>query len=80
IELLTSAGASADSLDEAADDVVSQLALQPLHLRHKMQNMFKSCHFKNQAAAQQEGVTTNKYAQRNGSISSDWPGINREDS
>jgi len=42
--------------------------------------MFKSRHFEDQAAAQQEGVTTDKYAQRNGSISSDWPGIYCKDS
>jgi hypothetical protein len=46
---LTLKGASAG---DAADDVVPQLALQPLHLRHQMQNMFESCHFEDQAAAQ----------------------------
>jgi hypothetical protein len=42
--------------------------------------MLEFSHFEDQAAAQQEGVAANKYAQRDGSVSSDRPGIDSKDS
>ena len=42
--------------------------------------MLEFDHFKDQAAAQQEGDATDKYAQRDGSVSSDRPRVDRKDS